>query len=176
MGSAPPALAALQALHQLTHLAVSELNSSISATSMPGLSRLTALQHLSVSLTRNGNYSFKIDPAVLPAAVQLRHLEHVNIDVRADNGAGFLAWLGKLERLTSLTLWMVDGVQGCPPAAFEAITASTGLQILDLSYSWLDANMRPPCSASPVWRHIFKLASSCRSCARCSCRERHHSL
>jgi hypothetical protein len=51
---------------------------------------------------------------------------------------------------------MVDGAQYGLAITREAITASTGLQVLDLSHSWLDADTHPPRSTSSVWCHIFK--------------------
>jgi hypothetical protein len=108
-------------------------------------SMLSGTQHLTrLDLTGQAVY----EPAALAGKTKLQHL---NICLRPGGAAGtaqLLCVLRELQQLTCLILF--DDLHymevSTPAAAYSALTASSKLQVLDVSYYGLPAG---------VWQHVF---------------------
>lgn len=136
---------AVQALTALTGLRLADTHLSIDAPSASSIDTLTALQHLALEDCPS------LDPALLRPMTNLHHLQisHTDLTGGAAGTADFLTWLSRLQGLTHLDLsrsmWRPNA-GAANPAAYSAFTASSSLQILDLTAAWLPAG---------AWAGIF---------------------
>jgi hypothetical protein len=138
--------AELQDLTALTRLVDLQLlvsgNCSITASMLSGAQHLTRLE-----LAGKGDAEVSLEPAALAGRTVLQHLELCQPLGGAGGTAQLLCELQQLQQLTCLTLHSLQCAGGCPPAAaYSALTASSKLQCLDLSWCTLPAG---------VWQHVF---------------------
>ena len=135
----------LQPLQALTHLVDLRVggnpNHHFTADMLSGLCSLTRLSLTDTSL----------DPAALAGKTQLQHLQLFLCNVPG-GAAGIAQLLWRLQDLTKLTYLslkrsLCDVDRGNPPAAsFSALTASSNLQHLDISWCMLPEG---------AWQHVF---------------------
>jgi hypothetical protein len=135
----------LQPLQALTRLVDLEVGGSPSPPyTSDMLSGLCSLTHLALTVD-------SLDPAALAAKTQLQVLQLPCCSI-AGGAAGVAQLLSELQPLTQLThldlrgsLRVVEGGNP-PPAAFSALTASSKLQHLNISFCTLLAD---------TWQHMF---------------------
>lgn len=151
---AASALSCVQVLQQLTFLQLeaTPLKGSyvLDNTVLPGLSTLTALQHLHFST----HIYQSMQPSVLAGVTGLKNL-CLQRFVMAGGAAGVAELLGLLPKMQQLThldlshaLTQIVGLESMPAAAFSALTASSNLRHLDLAEMWA-----PPDNV--FWQHVF---------------------
>lgn len=152
----PAALIGLDKLQQLTFLALTDTDISISSDTVPGLSKLTGLQALWLFNCRS------ISPSLLAPLTKLQHLD---LDGTAPAGGvrgvtALLSVLPRLQHLTHLDLCdclastMMAGEDSTaaaaaaqvPAAAFSALTASSCLAFLDIQGADLPQE---------AWQHLL---------------------
>jgi hypothetical protein len=146
------------ALSRLTSLTLKAQMLPADAAALEGISNLAQLEHLKLNCTKSPAV---VTPAVLswlqrlrrlelhggslePAALacvasQLQHLGLLCPGVPADatGTAALLAQVARMQQLTKLRLGMCLIHPAPSAAAYSALTASTGLQRLDLAYNYL---------------------------------------
>jgi len=112
----------------------------LSPSTVPGLSRLTALQHITLQC-------IDLDPSILQDCMQLQGLELQSVNIISAGGAAALhSLLARLQQLQSLELYEVEYDWPVVAAAFSSLTASSTLQKLHLTVDSLPAG---------VWPHVF---------------------
>lgn len=154
-------LEVLGQLQQLTYLHMGEVLGHLTASTAPGFSTLTALQHLQLfwdwdCSPPDGSAHWTFAPRLLREMSKLRKLDLSNVamrplDVHAPSPQGeeeLLATLQGMQQLTSLTLGDIHNLGAVPAIAYSALTASSKLRHLWLHHC--------ACSNTPeVWRHVF---------------------
>lgn len=131
----------------LSDLQLDRLQFSISASTLPGLSRLTSLRHLDLKCSQ-------LEPAVFACCIT--QLQHLRLSLQspltsAQEVGAVLAWTAQLTQITHLDLCgclQAVAAGTTPPGAssYSALTASTKLQVLNISDCALPAG---------VWEHLF---------------------
>jgi hypothetical protein len=152
-GQGQLALQPLQALTRLVDLRLAHAPIKNDAPTVLSASMLSGAHNLT-RLHVFGNYGYDevvVDPAVLAGKTQLQHLQlaYAGFTSGAAGVAQLLSHLQPLQQLTHLDLRdsLSNVGQGNPPAAaYSALTASSKLQHLDISYCTLPAG---------VFRHVF---------------------
>jgi hypothetical protein len=144
-----PALQPLQALTRLVDLRLisvgapgsQEEGSEITASMLACMHNLTSLQL---------SFDLEVEPGALAGKTKLQHLElyHCNVPGGRAGWSDFLSHLQQLQQLTHLTVsqHLTDRWITAPPAAYSALTASSKLQHLDISFTELPAG---------AWQHTF---------------------
>jgi len=129
----------LQELH-IASFGGSDRRISLSPSTTPGLSRLTALKKVALQ-------GVSLDATVLEDCTQLQGLmlQWVNI-ISAGGAAALHSLLGCLQQLQSLQLHALEYDLPVAAAAYTSLTASSALQQLHLTVDNMPAG---------VWRYVF---------------------
>jgi len=127
-------------LVNLQELHIYHSTASLSPSTVPGLSRLTALRKVHL-------LSANLDPSILQDCTQLQDLELNYVAIISAGGAAALHnLLGRLQQLHSLKLFELGYDWPVAAAAYSSLTASSALQKLHLTVDDMPAG---------VWLHVF---------------------
>jgi len=157
---------ALQHLTQLTHMSLRYVGRLLNADSLQHVSCLVNLQELDLfdssvplspstapglssltALRKVRRVSVNLDPSILQDCTQLQDLELNHSAIVSAGGAAALhSLLGRLQQLHSLKLFELEYDWPVAAAAYSSLTASTGLQQLQLTVENMPAG---------VWPHVF---------------------
>jgi len=127
-------------LVNLQELNISGSTITLSPSTTPGLSRLTALRQVRLQHA-------SLDPSILQDCTQLQGLELLGVAIiSAGSAAALHSLLGCLQQLQSLKLFALECDWPAATAAYSSLTASSHLDKLELHIDNL-----PP----GIWPHIF---------------------
>ena len=166
---ATPTQVSLAVLHELSGLTGLQISGcafrGMRIATLPDFSQFSTLCHLHVAFLEDqfgpADWSLQCSKLQSTTTLQYLHLECGGGGIHASSGAQLLATLLQLTGLTHLGLVGLCGrgaFRDCPAAAFAAITASSSLQHLDLSYSVLQpdpGNAQQGVGNGNPWPFIF---------------------
>lgn len=137
-------------LQKLTFLQLHNISDDLTPETVPGIGRLPALKCLSMAASLSGCF---FQPSCIASSTQLEDLYMIAMDVSNHTGVSYgeelMKFLRMQQQLTNLELYRILGLDsGTKPQSYEAFTASSKLQKLELEALNL-------ASDPAVWRHIF---------------------